>query len=77
MPSWVNYIKQNYPMIKPPWQPAGKAPSFLERPINSWYTIFDGKPLESLDTLKAQYPLPASDVQDDIGIVAIPTYLGI
>ena len=69
----VNYIKDKYPMIKVAvatcWEEGPKA---YWNANNSWYTIFDGSPWNPWIPSKRNIHCPASDEQDDIGIVAIP-----
>jgi hypothetical protein len=69
----VNYIKQQYPMIKVAvatcWEEGPKA---YWNANNSWYTLFDGGPWNPWIPSKRNIHCPASDEQDDIGIVAIP-----
>jgi len=69
----VNYIKQRYPMIKAAiatcWEEGPKA---YWNANNSWYTIFDGGPWNPWIPSKRNIHCPASDKEDDIGIVAIP-----
>jgi hypothetical protein len=69
----VNYIKQQYPMIKVAvatcWEEGPKA---YWNANNSWYTLFDGGPWNPWIPSKRNIHCPASDEEDDIGIVAIP-----
>ena len=69
----VNYIKLKYPMIKVAvatcWEEGPKA---YRNANNSWYTIFDGGPWNPWIPSKRNIHCPASDEEDDIGIVAIP-----
>ena len=69
----VNYIKKQYPMIKIAiatcWEEGPKA---YRNANNSWYTIFDGSPWNPWIPSKHNIHCPASDEEDDIGIVAIP-----
>jgi hypothetical protein len=69
----VNYIKEKFPMIKVAvatcWEEGPKA---YWNANNSWYTIFDGGPWNPWIPSKRNIHCPASDNEDDIGIVAIP-----
>lgn len=69
----VNYIKERYPMIKAAvatcWEEGPKA---YHNANNSWYTLFDGGPWNPWIPSKRNIHCPASDEEDDIGIVAIP-----
>ena len=69
----VNYIKEKYPMIKVAvatcWEEGPKA---YWNTNNSWYTLMDGGPWNPWIPSKRNIHCPASDEQDDIGIVAIP-----
>ncbi len=69
----VGYIKEKYPMVKVAvatcWEEGPKA---YRNANNSWYTIFDGGPWNPWIPSKRNIHCPASDEQDDIGIVAIP-----
>jgi len=69
----VNYIKQQYPMIKVAvatcWEEGPKA---YWNANNSWYTLLDGGPWNPWIPSKRNIHCPASDEEDDIGIVAIP-----
>jgi hypothetical protein len=69
----VNYIKQQYPMIKIAvatcWEEGPKA---YWNANNSWYTLLDGGPWNPWIPSKRNIHCPASDEEDDIGIVAIP-----
>ena len=69
----VNYIKQKYPMIKAAvatcWEEGPKA---YHNANNSWYTLLDGGPWNPWIPSRRNIHCPASDEQDDIGIVAIP-----
>jgi hypothetical protein len=69
----VNYIKEKYPMIEVAvatcWEEGPKA---YWNANNSWYTIFDGGPWNPWIPSKRNIHCPASDREDDIGIVAIP-----
>lgn len=69
----VNYIKEKYPLIKAAvatcWEEGPKA---YWNANNSWYTIFDGSPWNPWIPSKRNIHCPASDADDDIGIVAIP-----
>ncbi len=69
----INYIKEKYPMIKVAvatcWEEGPKA---YRNANNSWYTIFDGSPWNPWIPSKHNIHCPASDEDDDIGIVAIP-----
>jgi hypothetical protein len=69
----VNYIKSRYPMIKVAvatcWEEGPKA---YWNANNSWYTLLDGGPWNPWIPSKRNIHCPASDEEDDIGIVAIP-----
>ncbi|HVN16887.1 MAG TPA: hypothetical protein VMT73_14185 [Anaerolineales bacterium] len=69
----VNYIKEKYPMVRAAvatcWEEGPKA---YWNANNSWYTIFDGGPWNPWIPSKHNIHCPASDAEDDIGIVAIP-----
>ena len=69
----VNYVKERYPMIKVAvatcWEEGPKA---YWNANNSWYTLFDGSPWNPWIPSKRNIHCPASDEEDDIGIVAIP-----
>ncbi len=69
----VNYIKAKYPMIKVAvatcWEEGPKA---YHNANNSWYTLHDGSPWNPWIPSKRNIHCPASDEEDDIGIVAIP-----
>jgi hypothetical protein len=69
----VNYIKQKYPMIKAAvatcWEEGPKA---YHNANNSWYTLLDGGPWNPWIPSKRNIHCPASDAEDDIGIVAVP-----
>jgi len=69
----VNYVKERYPMIKVAvatcWEEGPKA---YHNANNSWYTIHDGSPWNPWIPSKRNIHCPASDEEDDIGIVAIP-----
>jgi hypothetical protein len=69
----VGYIREKYPMIRVAvatcWEEGPKA---YRNANNSWYTIFDGGPWNPWIPSKRNIHCPASDEQDDIGLVAIP-----
>jgi len=69
----VGYIKEKYPAIKVAvatcWEEGPKA---YWNANNSWYTIFDGGPWNPWIPSKRNIHCPASDEEDDIGIVAVP-----
>ncbi|MBN1310971.1 MAG: hypothetical protein JXB30_06080 [Anaerolineae bacterium] len=69
----VNYIKERYPMVKVAvatcWEEGPKA---YWNANNSWYTLMDGGPWNPWIPSKRNIHCPASDKEDDIGIVAIP-----
>ncbi|PWH15528.1 MAG: hypothetical protein DDG60_05695 [Anaerolineae bacterium] len=69
----VNYIKAKYPMVKVAvatcWEEGPKA---YWNANNSWYTLMDGGPWNPWIPSKRNIHCPASDEDDDIGIVAIP-----
>ncbi len=69
----VNYIKENYPMVKVAvatcWEEGPKA---YWNANNSWYTLLDGGPWNPWIPSKRNIHCIASDEDDDIGIVAIP-----
>ncbi len=69
----VNYIKTKYPMMKAAvatcWEEGPKA---YHNANNSWYTILDGGPWNPWIPSKRNIHCPASDADDDIGIVAVP-----
>ncbi|MEW6505047.1 MAG: hypothetical protein AB1457_13890 [Chloroflexota bacterium] len=69
----VNYIKENYPMVKVAvatcWEEGPKA---YRNANNSWYTLLDGGPWNPWIPSKYNIHCIASDEDDDIGIVAIP-----
>lgn len=69
----VNYIKEKYPMVKAAvatcWEEGPKA---YHNANNSWYTLLDGGPWNPWIPSKRNIHCPASNEEDDIGIVAIP-----
>jgi hypothetical protein len=69
----VRYIKHKYPLIKVAvatcWEEGPKA---YHNANNSWYTLFDGSPWNPWIPSKRNIHCPASDEEDDIGVVAIP-----
>ena len=69
----INYIKKKYPSVKCAvatcWEEGPKAYHTCN---NSWYTIMDGGPWNPWIPSKVNSHCPASDEQDDSGIVAIP-----
>ena len=69
----VNYIKEKYPMVKAAvatcWEEGPKA---YWNANNSWYTLLDGGPWNPWIPSRKNIHCPASDENDDIGIVAIP-----
>ena len=69
----INYIKQNYPSVKCAvatcWEEGPKAYHTCN---NSWYTFMDGGPWNPWIPSKVNSHCPASDADDDSGIVAIP-----
>src|ERR1041384_4636757 len=69
----VNYIKEQYPMVKAAiatcWEEGPKA---YWNANNSWCTLLDGGPWNPWIPSKRNIHCPASDADDDIGIVAIP-----
>ena len=69
----VNYIKEKYPLVKAAvatcWEEGPKA---YWNANNSWYTLLDGGPWNPWIPSKRNIHCPASDEDDDIGIVAIP-----
>jgi hypothetical protein len=69
----INYIKGKYPSVKCAvatcWEEGPKA----YRTCNSsWYTLFDGGPWNPWIPSKKNSHVPAKDLEDDSGIVAIP-----
>ena len=69
----VNYIKARYPMVRAAvatcWEEGPKA---YWNANNSWYTLMDGGPWNPWIPSKRNIHCPASDSDDDIGLVAIP-----
>jgi hypothetical protein len=69
----INYIKKKYPMVKAAvatcWEEGPKA---YRNANNSWYTLLDGGPWNPWIPSKTNIHCPASDKDDDIGIVAVP-----
>ena len=69
----INYIKKNYPSVKCAvatcWEEGPKAYHTCN---NSWYTFMDGGPWNPWIPSKVNSHCPASDAEDDAGIVAIP-----
>lgn len=69
----INYIKKKYPSVKCAvatcWEEGPKAYHTCN---NSWYTIMDGGPWNPWIPSKVNSHCPASDADDDSGIVAIP-----
>lgn len=69
----VNYIKEKYPQVKIAvatcWEEGPKA---YRNANNSWYTLLDGGPWNPWIPSRRNIHCPASDEEDDIGIVAIP-----
>ena len=69
----INYIKERYPSVKCAvatcWEEGPKA---FHTCNNSWYTYMDGGPWNPWIPSKVNSHCPASDADDDSGIVAIP-----
>ena len=69
----INYIKAKYPSVKCAvatcWEEGPKAYHTCN---NSWYTFMDGGPWNPWIPSKINSHCPASDEDDDSGIVAIP-----
>lgn len=69
----INYIKEKYPSIKAAvatcWEEGPKAYHTCN---NSWYTFMDGGPWAPWIPSKINSHIPASNKDDDSGIVAIP-----
>ena len=69
----INYIKKRYPSVKCAvatcWEEGPKAYHTCN---NSWYTFMDGGPWNPWIPSKINSHCPASDADDDSGIVAIP-----
>ena len=69
----INYIKKKYPSVKCAiatcWEEGPKA---FHTCNNSWYTFMDGGPWNPWIPSKINSHCPASDIDDDSGIVAIP-----
>ena len=69
----INYIKSKYPSVKCAvatcWEEGPKAYHTCN---NSWYTFMDGGPWNPWIPSKVNSHCPASDADDDSGIVAIP-----
>ena len=69
----INYIKKHYPCVKCAvatcWEEGPKA---FHTCNNSWYTFMDGGPWNPWIPSKVNSHCPASDAEDDSGIVAIP-----
>lgn len=69
----INYIKEKYPGVKCAvatcWEEGPKAYHTCN---NSWYTFMDGGPWNPWIPSKVNSHCPASDAEDDSGIVAIP-----
>jgi hypothetical protein len=69
----INYIKDKYPSVKCAvatcWEEGPKA---YRNANNSWYTLNDGGPWSAWIPSKYNSHCPASGVNDDSGIVAIP-----
>ena len=69
----INYIKKNYPSVKCAvatcWEEGPKAYHTCN---NSWYTFMDGGPWNPWIPSKVNSHCPASNADDDSGIVAIP-----
>lgn len=69
----INYIKRKYPSvvcaIATCWEEGSKAYHTCN---NSWYTFMDGGPWNPWIPSKVNSHCPASDKEDDSGIVAIP-----
>lgn len=69
----VNYIKEKYPLVKAAvatcWEEGPKA---YWNANNSWYTLLDGGPWNPWIPSRKNIHCPASDEDDDIGLVAIP-----
>jgi len=69
----VGYIKEKYPMVRAAvatcWEEGPKA---FWNANNSWYTLMDGGPWNPWIPSKRNIHCPASDPDDDIGVVAIP-----
>ena len=69
----INYIKEKYPMVV-----CAVATCFEEgvkayhTTNNSWYTFMDGGPWAPWIPSKVNSAMPASSLEDDSGIVAIP-----
>ena len=69
----INYIKEKYPSVKCAvatcWEEGPKAYHTCN---NSWYTFMDGGPWNPWIPSRVNSHCPASDADDDAGIVAIP-----
>ena len=69
----INYIKEKYPSVvcavATCWEEGSKAYHTCN---NSWYTFLDGGPWNPWIPSKINSHCPASDENDDSGIVAIP-----
>lgn len=69
----TNYIKEEYPMVKCAvatcWEEGPKAYRTCN---NSWYTLFDGGPWNPWIPSKSNTHAPATNEEEDSGIVAIP-----
>ena len=69
----INYIKKKYPSVKCAiatcWEEGPKAYHTCN---NSWYTFMDGGPWNPWIPSKINSHCPASNKEDDSGIVAIP-----
>ena len=69
----VSYIKEKYPEVECAvatcWEEGPKA---YRNANNSWYTFLDGGPFHPWIPSKYNIHCPATDEQDDIGLVAIP-----
>ena len=69
----INYIKKSYPSVKCAiatcWEEGPKAYHTCN---NSWYTFMDGGPWAPWIPSRSNTHAPASGVEDDSGIVAIP-----
>ena len=69
----INYIKSKYPTVKCAvatcWEEGPKAYHTCN---NSWYTFMDGGPWNPWIPSKVNSHCPASGIEDDSGIVAIP-----
>ncbi|WP_102050138.1 hypothetical protein [Pygmaiobacter massiliensis] len=69
----INYIKEKYPSVKCAvatcWEEGPKAYRTCN---NSWYTLFDGGPWNPWIPSKQNTHAPASNAEEDSGIVAIP-----